>query len=144
MARICFLTWANCALDTQRSTTADETCTSIGFKQLRKTIGEVKLFPETFKFLLAYFLYNDGIQTVIRCRFDICGRAATPRRTSIRAANLDRGDFDDPVCCALVEPVLGKTCRMDRRKTISDRKFRDLAAVCVIYAYGGLKRSKPR
>ena len=28
-------------------------------------MGEVNRFPETLKFLLAYFLYNDGIQTVI-------------------------------------------------------------------------------
>jgi len=38
---------------------------SIGFKQLGKTFREMKHFPETLKFLLAYFLYNDGIQTVI-------------------------------------------------------------------------------
>jgi len=38
---------------------------SIGFKQLGKTFREMKYFPETLKFLLAYFLYNDGIQTVI-------------------------------------------------------------------------------
>jgi UMF1 family MFS transporter len=44
---------------------AGENYASIGFKQLRKTIGDVKHFPETLKFLLAYFLYNDGIQTVI-------------------------------------------------------------------------------
>ncbi len=42
-----------------------ETYVSAGFKQLRQTIGEVKHFPETLKYLLAYFLYNDGIQTVI-------------------------------------------------------------------------------
>ena len=42
-----------------------ETYVSIGFKQLRHTIGELKNFPETMKYLLAYFLYNDGIQTVI-------------------------------------------------------------------------------
>ena len=42
-----------------------ETYTSAGFKQLRHTLGEVKHFPETLKYLLAYFLYNDGIQTVI-------------------------------------------------------------------------------
>lgn len=42
-----------------------ETYASIGFKQLQKTLSEVKYFPETLKFLLAYFLYNDGIQTVI-------------------------------------------------------------------------------
>ncbi|MFN8381775.1 MAG: MFS transporter [Anaerolineales bacterium] len=48
-----------------RQLPAGETYASIGFKQLRKTVGEVKHFPETLKFLLAYFLYNDGIQTVI-------------------------------------------------------------------------------
>lgn len=42
-----------------------ETYTSIGFKQLWATIKEMRSFPETLKFLLAYFLYNDGIQTVI-------------------------------------------------------------------------------
>ena len=38
---------------------------SIGFKQLRTTLSEIKHFPETLRYLLAYFLYNDGIQTVI-------------------------------------------------------------------------------
>ncbi len=42
-----------------------ETYVSIGFKQLFQTLRELKHFPETLKFLLAYFLYNDGIQTVI-------------------------------------------------------------------------------
>ena len=42
-----------------------ETYTRVGFKQLWSTIKEMKNFPETLKFLLAYFLYNDGIQTVI-------------------------------------------------------------------------------
>ncbi len=42
-----------------------ETYTSVGFKQLRETLRELRHFPETLKFLLAYFLYNDGIQTVI-------------------------------------------------------------------------------
>lgn len=42
-----------------------ESYISIGFKQLGKTFREMKYFPETLKFLLAYFLYNDGIQTVI-------------------------------------------------------------------------------
>ncbi|HVF25135.1 MAG TPA: MFS transporter [Anaerolineales bacterium] len=37
----------------------------VGFKQLRNTFRELKHFPETIKFILAYFLYNDGIQTVI-------------------------------------------------------------------------------
>jgi UMF1 family MFS transporter len=42
-----------------------ETYVSVGFKQLLKTIRELRNFPETLKYLLAYFLYNDGIQTVI-------------------------------------------------------------------------------
>jgi UMF1 family MFS transporter len=37
----------------------------VGFRQLASTIRELRHFPETLKFLLAYFLYNDGIQTVI-------------------------------------------------------------------------------
>jgi len=61
-----FFTWARLR---QRSATrplpAGESYASIGFKQLGKTFREVKNFPETLKFLLAYFLYNDGIQTVI-------------------------------------------------------------------------------
>lgn len=41
------------------------TYVSIGFRQLGQTLKEIKHFPETLKYLLAYFLYNDGIQTVI-------------------------------------------------------------------------------
>jgi len=48
-----------------RALPASETYVSIGFKQLGKTFREIKNFPETLKYLLAYFLYNDGIQTVI-------------------------------------------------------------------------------
>ncbi|HRQ22350.1 MAG TPA: MFS transporter [Anaerolineales bacterium] len=61
-----FFTWAR--LRSRRAARAlpqGETYVSIGFKQLGKTFREVKHFPETLKFLLAYFLYNDGIQTVI-------------------------------------------------------------------------------
>ncbi|NCP86150.1 MAG: MFS transporter [Anaerolineae bacterium CG_4_9_14_3_um_filter_57_17] len=43
----------------------NETYVSAGFKQLAGTLRELKHFPETMKYLLAYFLYNDGIQTVI-------------------------------------------------------------------------------
>ena len=42
-----------------------ESYVSVGFKQLGKTFREIRNFPETLKYLLAYFLYNDGIQTVI-------------------------------------------------------------------------------
>jgi len=48
-----------------RSLPEGESYISIGFKQLGITFREIKNFPETLKFLFAYFLYNDGIQTVI-------------------------------------------------------------------------------
>ncbi len=61
-----FITWARLRpRHAARSLPTGETYVSIGFKQLRHTFSEVKHFPETLKFLLAYFLYNDGIQTVI-------------------------------------------------------------------------------
>jgi UMF1 family MFS transporter len=61
-----FLTWTRLhARHAVRALPADASYASIGFKQLRKTFSEIKHFPETVKFLLAYFLYNDGIQTVI-------------------------------------------------------------------------------
>ncbi len=61
-----FFTWAR--LRSRRPARAlpkGETYLSIGFKQLARTARELNHFPETWKFLLAYFLYNDGIQTVI-------------------------------------------------------------------------------
>ena len=61
-----YLTWARLrARKASRALPAKENYATIGFKQLRKTLSEVNHFPETLKFLLAYFLYNDGIQTVI-------------------------------------------------------------------------------
>ena len=61
-----FITWARLrARRASRALPASENFATIGFKQLRKTLSEVNHFPETLKFLLAYFLYNDGIQTVI-------------------------------------------------------------------------------
>jgi MFS transporter, UMF1 family len=61
-----FITWSRLrSRRAARPLPAGETYTSVGFKQLGKTFRELKHFPETLKFLLAYFLYNDGIQTVI-------------------------------------------------------------------------------
>jgi UMF1 family MFS transporter len=42
-----------------------ETYVGAGFRQLVHTLRDIRNFPETLKFLLAYLLYNDGIQTVI-------------------------------------------------------------------------------
>lgn len=36
-----------------------------GAGQLRATFGEIRSYPQTFRFLVAFLLYNDGIQTVI-------------------------------------------------------------------------------
>jgi UMF1 family MFS transporter len=61
-----FLTWSRLRpRHAARPLPAGETYVSIGFKQLGNTFRELKHFPETLKYLLAYFLYNDGIQTVI-------------------------------------------------------------------------------
>ncbi len=60
------ITWARLhPRHARRPLPAGETYASIGFKQLGRTIREIRRFPETLKFLGAYFLYNDGIQTVI-------------------------------------------------------------------------------
>ncbi len=61
-----FFTWNRLhSRHAARALPAGESYATIGFKQLGSTLREVKHFPETLKFLLAYFLYNDGIQTVI-------------------------------------------------------------------------------
>jgi MFS transporter, UMF1 family len=36
-----------------------------GFRQLRATIAQARAYPQTLAFLLAYLVYNDGIQSVI-------------------------------------------------------------------------------
>ena len=61
-----FITWSRLrSRRAARPLPSGETYLTISFKQLRRTLREIKSFPETLKFLLAYFLYNDGIQTVI-------------------------------------------------------------------------------
>jgi len=61
-----FITWKRLrSRSAIRTLPTKESYLKVGFKQLGKTIKEIKNFPETLKFLLAYFLYNDGIQTVI-------------------------------------------------------------------------------
>ncbi|GAB4520562.1 MAG: MFS transporter [Anaerolineales bacterium] len=61
-----FLTWARLrSRHAAHTLPAGETYLSIGVKQLKRTLREIRHYPETLKYLLAYFLYNDGIQTVI-------------------------------------------------------------------------------
>ncbi len=44
---------------------AGERYATIGFKQLGSTLKNLPGYPQTLLFLIAYLLYNDGIQTVI-------------------------------------------------------------------------------
>ena len=44
---------------------AGERYLTVGFKQLRHTLRQLPRYPQTLLFLVAYLLYNDGIQTVI-------------------------------------------------------------------------------
>jgi len=48
-----------------RQLPANESYLTIGFKQLRSTFRQISKFPETVRYLIAFLLYNDGIQTVI-------------------------------------------------------------------------------
>ena len=41
-----------------------------GFGQLRRTLREIGRLPQTFLFLLAYWLYIDGVDTIIRMAVD--------------------------------------------------------------------------
>ncbi|OMH25777.1 MFS transporter [Motiliproteus sp. MSK22-1] len=41
-----------------------------GFAQLGRTFGKIRELPQTFKFLLAYALYIDGVDTIIRMAVD--------------------------------------------------------------------------
>ncbi|MEW6567879.1 MAG: MFS transporter [Chloroflexota bacterium] len=60
------ITWARLRpRHARRALPSGESYASVGFRQLGGTLRELRLFPETHKYLLAYFLYNDGIQTVI-------------------------------------------------------------------------------
>jgi len=38
---------------------------TVGVRQLRNTLGKIRAHPQALLFLIAYLIYNDGIQTVI-------------------------------------------------------------------------------
>lgn len=61
-----FITWSRLRRrKAARQLPEGTTYLKVGIKQLWQTLREIKNFPETLKYLVAYFLYNDGIQTVI-------------------------------------------------------------------------------
>jgi len=37
----------------------------IGFREMAATLHEMRRYPQTLRFLLAYLIYNDGVQTVV-------------------------------------------------------------------------------
>ncbi|MDX2128079.1 MAG: MFS transporter [Chloroherpetonaceae bacterium] len=49
----------------EKALPANENYFSLGLKQIFQTFREIQSLPETLKFLIAYLLYNDGVQTVI-------------------------------------------------------------------------------
>jgi MFS transporter, UMF1 family len=49
----------------QRRLPSGERYLTVGFKQLGGTLRRLPHYPQTLLFLIAYLLYNDGIQTVI-------------------------------------------------------------------------------
>jgi UMF1 family MFS transporter len=49
----------------ERALPSGESYLSIGLKQLRHTLAAMRKYPQALKYLLAYLIYNDGIQTVI-------------------------------------------------------------------------------
>ena len=49
----------------QRRLPGGERMLTVGFKQLGNTLRRLPQYPQTLLFLVAYLLYNDGIQTVI-------------------------------------------------------------------------------
>ncbi len=61
-----FMTWSRLkSRHAARELPKGENYVSIGFKQLRETFREAKNYPQTIRYLIAYLVYNDGIQTVI-------------------------------------------------------------------------------
>lgn len=49
----------------RKTLAAGESLLAAGMRQLVHTLREVRRYPQTLLFLLAYLIYNDGIQTVI-------------------------------------------------------------------------------
>jgi UMF1 family MFS transporter len=117
-----------------------ETYVSIGFKQLRQTLREVKHFPETIKYLLAYFLYNDGIQTVIAV-------ASTFAAAPLIQGGLEQDQGTLTIVILMIQFVAfggalfwGKLAKWIGAKQSIIVSLVIWAGV-VIYAYGGLRGS---
>jgi UMF1 family MFS transporter len=117
-----------------------DTYLSIGFKQLGNTLKELKHFPETLKYLLAYFLYNDGIQTVIAV-------ASTFAAAPLIQGGLEQGQTTLTVVILMIQFLaFGGALIWGRlAKRIGAKQSIVVSLVIwlgvVIFAYGGLKGS---
>ena len=136
-----FLTWARVKpRHAVHVLPQNETYVSIGFKQLRRTLGEIKHFPETLKYLLAYFLYNDGIQTVIAV-------ASTFAAAPLIQGGLEQDQGTLTMVILMIQFVAfgGALFWGKLAKWIGAKQSVILSLVIwagvVIYAYGGLKGS---
>jgi len=49
----------------QRKLAPGQNLVAVGLGQLLHTVRDLRLYPETLKFLLAYLLYNDAVQSII-------------------------------------------------------------------------------
>jgi UMF1 family MFS transporter len=134
-----FITWGRLrARRASRELPPKETYISIGFKQLRKTLGEIRNFPETLKFLLAYFLYNDGIQTVIAV-------SATFAAAPLIQGGLELGQDTLTAVILMIQFVaFGGALLWGRLATWIGAKQSVIVSLViwsgvVIYAYGGLQ-----
>lgn len=134
-----FFTWSRLRARRVSSVIApNETYISIGFKQLRKTLGEIRNFPETLKFLLAYFLYNDGIQTVIAV-------SATFAAAPLIQGGLELGQETLTAVILMIQFVaFGGALLWGRLATWIGAKRSVIVSLViwsgvVIYAYGGLQ-----
>ena len=81
------------------------------FGQLFTTLKEMRGYPMTLTFLLAYLFYNDGIQTVI----DAASTYGS-KQLEFDQTRADRDDPADPVRrvrrCALLRPARGQARRL--------------------------------
>jgi len=134
-----FITWARVRpRHAPHELPAGETYVSAGFKQLRQTLREVRNFPETLKYLLAYFLYNDGIQTVIAV-------ASTFAAAPLIQGGLELGQTTLTVVILMIQFVAfgGALFWGKLADWIGAKKSIIISLVIwagvVIYAYGGLQ-----